>query len=223
MLVEHRQSSSEWIEHLRQLRGALAGQQQVQRHIDLTTGVAQLQPVEANSVPAVSVMHEQVRVHVGPALRLILAGLSPVAEFCASFALSIGCEVIACDPREEMRSIELHGVNMQRVLPSIFIAQGNCHAATAVVALAHDPRIDDLALMEAVDTDAFYIGAMGSRATSAKRAERLRRIGGLSDDQLSRLHMPIGLDLGSKSPPEIALAVIADVLRVYRGKDRCAL
>jgi len=135
----------------------------------------------------------------------------------------VGCEVIACDPREEMFHVQLEGVDMQRVLPSMFIAAGGCHGATAVVALTHDPKIDDLALMEAVHTEAFYIGAMGSHATSAKRAERLRRIGGLTDQQIARLHMPIGLDLGSKTPAEIALAVMADVLRVYHGKPRDAL
>jgi xanthine dehydrogenase accessory factor len=131
--------------------------------------------------------------------------------------------VIACDPREEMLHVQLEGVEMQRVLPSMFIAAGGCHSATAVVALTHDPKIDDLALMEAVHTPAFYIGAMGSHATSAKRAERLKRIGGLDDAQIARLHMPIGLNLGSKSPAEIALAVMADVLRVYHGKQRHTL
>ena len=103
------------------------------------------------------------------------------------------------------------------------IAAGHCHEATAVVALTHDPRIDDLALMEAVRSPAFYIGAMGSRQTSIRRAERLIRVGGLSSQQIARIHMPIGLDLGSKTPAEIALSVVADVLRVYHGKDRDAL
>jgi xanthine dehydrogenase accessory factor len=77
--------------------------------------------------------------------------------------------------------------------------------------------------MEAVRTPAFYIGAMGSVETSRKRAERLARIGGLTDDEIARIHMPIGLNLGSKSPAEIALAVVADVLRVHRGRARDAL
>lgn len=223
VLVECRESSPMWVEHLAALQAVLAGQRQVLRHIDLTSGKTWQEPVGTQGTEAVSVSDEHVQIRVGPALRLILAGLSPVAEFCASFGLAIGCEVIACDPREEMQGIELEGVNMQRMLPSMFIAQGGCHAATAVVALTHDPKIDDLALMEAIHTEAFYIGAMGSRVTSAKRAERLKRIGQFSDEQIARLHMPIGLDLGSKSPPEIALAVMADVLRVYRGRERHAL
>ena len=223
VLVEHRAPSGDWIEHLESLQVALLGQHRLVRHVDLTSGALRLDPDAGQGSERVHIGDERVRIHVGPVLRLILAGLSPVAEACAAFARAIGCEVIACDPREEVEHIVLDGVQMQRVLPSLFIASGGCHTATAVVALTHDPRIDDLALMEAVRTPAFYIGAMGSQATSAKRAERLKRVGGLSDEQIARLHMPIGLDLGSKAPAEIALAVMADVLRVYHGRERHAL
>ncbi|MCY1454982.1 XdhC Rossmann domain protein [compost metagenome] len=78
-------------------------------------------------------------------------------------------------------------------------------------------------MLEAVRTEAFYIGVMGSRATSDKRRERLRRIGGLGDVELGRIHAPIGLNLGSKTPAEIALAVLADILRVRNGIERVAL
>ena len=104
-----------------------------------------------------------------------------------------------------------------------YISQGGCHAATAIVALTHDPRLDDLTLLEAVRTPAFYIGAMGSRRTSEKRMERVRRIGGLDDDALDRIHAPIGLKLGSKTPAEIALAVMADIVRVSNGVSRVHL
>ncbi len=220
VLVERRPAEDAWLEHLQALRGALLGQQRVTRKVGLPAGDF---TVKGDNSVAVRMDEAAVHIGIGPALRLVLAGLSPVAEACADIARTLGCEVIACDPREEMAHIEIQGVHMHRVLPSLFIAAGGCHAATAVVALTHDPKIDDLALMEAVHTPAFYIGAMGSAATSARRAERLRRIGGLSDQQIARLHMPIGLDLGSKSPAEIALAVMADVLRVYRGKARDAL
>lgn len=86
--------------------------------------------------------------------------------------------------------------------------------------MTHDPKIDDLAMLEAVRTEAFYIGVMGSRATSEKRFERLRRIGGLGDAELARIHAPIGLNLGSKTPAEIALAVLADILRIRNGIPR---
>lgn len=218
VLVEHRTADEAWIDHLRDLHDALLGQRRLVRDLDLTSGAFRLVPDQGGEVTQVQAEH--VRVRIGPALRLVLAGLSPVAEYCASFARAIGCEVIACDPREEMNGRAPDGVRFHPQMPSEFIAAGHCHEATAVVALTHDPRIDDLALMEAVRTPAFYIGAMGSLQTSTRRAERLARIGGLSEEQIARIHMPIGLDLGSKTPAEIALSVVADVLRVYHGKAR---
>lgn len=109
---------------------------------------------------------------------------------------------------------------MVKLFPATYIAQGGCHAATAIVALTHDPRMDDLTLLEAVRTPAFYIGAMGSRRTSEKRMERVQRIGGIGQQDLERIHAPIGLKLGSKTPAEIALAVMADIVRVSNGVSR---
>lgn len=108
-------------------------------------------------------------------------------------------------------------------LPAVFIEQGGCHAATAVVALTHDPRMDDLTLMESVRTEAFYIGAMGSSKTSMRRRERLQRIAGLTTQDMQRISAPIGLHLGSRTPAEIAISVMADILRVGNGIERAAL
>lgn len=109
-------------------------------------------------------------------------------------------------------------------LEALQVALAGQRACRRHVDLEHgDPRIDDLAMIEAVRTPAFYIGVMGSQRTSRARAERLRRSGGLDEAQVARLHMPIGLALGSRTPAEIALAVMADVLRVYRGRPRDAL
>ncbi|MCS2607790.1 XdhC family protein [Halomonas dongshanensis] len=221
VLVEHRAADEAWIDHLCDLHDALLGQRRLVRDLDLSAGSFTLLADQGGEVARVQ--DERVQVRIGPALRLILAGLSPVAQYCATYAQAIGCEVIACDPREEMAGFSQPGVHFQAQMPSAFIAAGHSHEATAVVALTHDPRIDDLALMEAVRTPAFYIGAMGSRQTSARRAERLARVGGLSEEQIARIHMPIGLNLGSKTPAEIALAVVADVLRVYHGKPRNVL
>ncbi|NVL46370.1 XdhC/CoxF family protein, partial [Pseudomonas syringae pv. actinidiae] len=109
------------------------------------------------------------------------------------------------------------------VLPAVFIAEGGCHSSTAVLALTHDPKLDDLSMLEAVRTEAFYIGAIGSMRTSSKRIERLARIGGLDSEVLERIHAPIGLNLGSKTPAEIAIAVMADILRVANGVSRARL
>ncbi len=221
VLVEHRTSAAAWRSHLQNLLFALNGQRRVMRRVDLTTGATELLADPGGEQTCLN--GEQAEIRIGPVLRLLLAGVSPVAKACAEFARALGWDVVACDPRDEVQGSLADGVQVRPMMPSEYIASGACHEATAIVALTHDPRIDDLALMEAVHTPAFYIGAMGSRQTSAKRAERLRRVGGLSADDVDRIHMPIGLDLGSKAPAEIALAVIADVLRVFRGKRREAL
>ncbi|GGX80814.1 hypothetical protein GCM10007160_05020 [Litchfieldella qijiaojingensis] len=208
--------------HLEVLHATLLGQRPLVRRIELDTGRVRF--VEDSGLgPRVECEADSqaVRVRIGPAARLIIAGISPVSAACAEFARTLGFEVIVCDPREEeRRGFEVPGIEMQSVLPSTFIASGACHATTAVVALTHDPRIDDLAMIEAVRTPAFYIGVMGSRKTSEARAERLCRSGGLSDDDIARIRMPIGLALGSKTPAEIALAVVADIVRVQRGRAR---
>lgn len=226
VLIERREPGDELITHLEVLAATLLGQKRLVRRVELPSGRYRVTLDDHHNGPTVERERRAedgalsaVRLRVGPALRLILAGISPVAEYCAEFARMLGYEVIVCDPRDEQRrGFKVEGVEVQAVLPSLFIASGACHEATAVVALTHDPRIDDLAMIEAVRTPAFYIGVMGSQRTSQKRAERLARSGGLNAEQIARIHMPIGLDLGSKSPAEIALAVVADVMRVYNGK-----
>jgi xanthine dehydrogenase accessory factor len=223
VLVEYLAPSPASDSHLQAIETAFGGGSLATRRVLLGSDQRSIGPATANS-PAVQQDAEQVAIRVGAVQRLLLAGLSPVAEFCASFAVALGYEVVLCDPREEViEGFALPGVQVHKVLPAVFIADGGCHGATAVVALTHDPRLDDLTLLEAVRTQAFYIGAMGSQRTSAKRFERLARIGGLDDASLQRIHAPIGLNLGSKTPAEIALAVMADILRVSNGVARQAL
>ncbi|MDT4812156.1 putative xanthine dehydrogenase subunit A [compost metagenome] len=225
VLVERIPAEAANWEHLGTLQATLKGQRRVLRSVDLDSGVRRLEHDDGLGPRVVESQDERsVAVRVGPAARLIIAGISPVSVACAQFAQALGFEVIVCDPREEaLDGFAVAGVLVRQELPSLFIAADGCHTATAVVALTHDPRIDDLAMIEAVRTPAFYIGVMGSQRTSAVRAERLRRSGGLSEEQIARLRMPIGLALGSKTPAEIALAVMADVVRVYRGRPRDAL
>ena len=235
VLVERFTACDADIAHLEALRAALEGQTPRLRHVMLEgdgartlqhdSGLGErVEPLKGHAGEACGY-----QLRVGPVARLLLAGLSPVAEACAAFAVSLGFEVIICEPREEVladwdsRKAPLEGVSLRRELPSRFIAAGGCHAATAVVALTHDPRIDDLAMIEAVRQPAFYIGVMGSLRTSTARAERLARSGGLSAEEIARIVMPIGLNLGSKTPAEIALAVMADIVRIRRGRARESL
>ncbi len=220
VLVERLAPTIATREQLETLLDTLLGQRHVIRQIDVRSGAATVLADDGlgQRVTELPDQH-QVHIRVGPAARLIIAGISPVSVACAEFARTLGFEVIVCDPREDAQAgFTVPGIEVRRELPSSFIAAGGCHGATAIVALTHDPRIDDLAMIEAVRTSAFYIGVMGSQHTSQKRAERLRRSGGLSDADIARLHMPIGLDLGSKTPAEIALAVMADIVRVRRGR-----
>ena len=235
VLVERFTACDADIAHLEALRAALEGQTPRLRQVMLEgdgartlqhdSGLGErVEPLKGHAGEACGY-----QLRVGPVARLLLAGLSPVAEACAAFAVSLGFEVIICEPREEVladwdsRKAPLEGVSLRRELPSRFIAAGGCHAATAVVALTHDPRIDDLAMIEAVRQPAFYIGVMGSLRTSTARAERLARSGGLSAEEIARIVMPIGLNLGSKTPAEIALAVMADIVRIRRGRARESL
>lgn len=217
VLIECFEPGCSSLEHFSRLLHALQGRQLIARHVKLGVRQAFIENVDMGCAP-ITVEPQHVRLRVGAVKRLLIAGLSPVAEFCASFAVALGYEVIVCDPRTELTStFQLAGVELIETLPATYIAQGGCHAATAIVALTHDPRLDDLTLMEAVRTPAFYIGAMGSRRTSEKRLERVKRISGLDDELINRIHAPIGLNLGSKTPAEIALAVMSDIVRISNG------
>jgi xanthine dehydrogenase accessory factor len=223
VLVEHFAPGPASEEHLTAVEQALSGRQRVVRQVRLGASQRSLRPA-VNGEPRVERAGDDIAIRMGAVFRLLLAGLSPVAEYCASFAVALGYEVILCDPRTEVTAgFSMAGVEVRDVLPAVFIEQGGCHAATAVVALTHDPRLDDLTMLEAVRTEAFYIGAMGSQRTSHKRRERLAKIGGLDAPALARIHAPIGLNLGSKTPAEIALAVMADILREANGVARGAL
>ena len=223
VLVEYLAPTEETGAHLAAVEAAFAGEGLITRRVLLGTEHRGIYPGSMDSA-RVEVGEEQVAIRIGAVQRLLLAGLSPVAEFCASFAIALGYEVILCELRKEViRGFTLSGVEVHELLPAVYIANGGCHVSTAVVALTHDPRMDDLTLLEAVRTQAFYIGAMGSQRTSSKRFERLTRIGGIDEATLQRIQAPIGLCLGSKTPAEIAMAVMADILRVSNGIQRHAL
>lgn len=225
VLIEKLPTDQHTTFHLERLKGALTGDRPVLRTVKLPEG--NFTTYDDSSLgPRVHESTDQrnITFRIGPVARLIIAGISPVSEACASFAKTLGFEVIVCDPRrDKLTDFAVSGVTKIPTLPSMFIANEGCHSATAVVALTHDPRIDDLALMEAVKTPAFYIGVMGSHQTSQSRAARLHRSGGLSQTDIERIHMPIGLALGSKTPSEIAIAVMADIVRIRRGKARHVL
>lgn len=154
----------------------------------------------------------------GPRWRLLAIGAGQITRFLADMAQALDYEVLVSEPREEYRA-SWRADGFTRLLPDMpddavrgFAADGRA----VVVALTHDPKLDDLALMEALASPAFYVGALGSRRSQDKRRERLRSLG-LDARQVARLHGPVGLDLGGKTPAEIALAVLAEVTALRHG------
>jgi xanthine dehydrogenase accessory factor len=113
----------------------------------------------------------------------------------------------------------LEGVQLTREMPDDVVIAFKADGASAIVALTHDPKLDDLALLEALRGQAFYVGAIGSRVNQAKRRARLAEHFGLTEAELGRLHGPVGLDIGARTPPEIALSILAEMTAVRYGKQ----
>ena len=157
-----------------------------------------------------------VSVH-GPRLRMLIIGAGQLSQFLAQIAVGLEYQVTVCDPREEYRgSWSLPGVEVVHAMPDDLVLEMKLDSRSAVIALTHDPKLDDLALMEALKTDAFYVGAIGSRVNNARRRERLREFD-LSEEQIARLHGPIGIYIGSKTPYEIAVSILAELTAVKNG------
>ncbi|MEP7456177.1 XdhC family protein [Phyllobacterium sp. SB3] len=162
-----------------------------------------------------------VNVHVPPT-RLVVIGAVHISQALASIAKIAGYDVEIIDPRTAFATPDrFPDVPLHTEWPENVLKNQPLDAFTAVAALTHDPKIDDLPLMAALDAGCFYIGALGSSKTHVKRVERLRALGATSD-QVRRIHAPIGLDIGAASPAQIAVAVLAQVIKAFhlRGSDR---
>jgi xanthine dehydrogenase accessory factor len=150
----------------------------------------------------------------GPRWRLFIIGAGQLSRFLAEVATAMDYRVTVCDPREEYRAgWHVPGVDLVHAMPDDLVIDARLDARSAVVALTHDPKLDDLALMEALKSDAFYVGAIGSRVNNAKRRDRLKLFD-VTEEQLARLHGPIGLYIGSKTPAEIAISILAELTAV---------
>lgn len=147
----------------------------------------------------------------GPRYQLFLIGCGQVSQYLAEMAKALDYQVVVCDPRANlMEQWPVEGVQLITSYPDDAIRAQATDSFSAIIALTHDPRIDDMGLMEALTTDAYFIGAMGSTKTSENRKERLKALD-ISDDLIARLHAPVGLPIGSKTPAEIAIAILAQL------------
>ncbi len=197
------------------LLARISSQQLVKRHLDMDSGRASLEPGRWQDTlefdgRVLSTVH-------GPRWRLVLIGAGQLTRYLAEMARMLDYHVVVIDPREEYAAgWDLAGVPLDRGMPDDVVRELNLDGHSAVVALTHDPKLDDLALMEALKSAAFYVGAIGSKKNNDARRERLREFD-VSDEEIARLRGPVGLYLGSKTPPEIAVAILAEMTAVRHG------
>lgn len=188
------------------------------RTLDMQSGKVTLQPAN-RADDTLSFDRKRLTTVHGPRWRLLVIGAGQLSQYLAQMAQALDYSVTVCDPREEYADTwNVQGTVLDRGMPDDVVLAMNLDAHCAVVAVTHDPKLDDLALMEALRSPAFYVGALGSRLNSQKRHERLLMFE-LSGAELGRLHGPIGLNIGSKTPPEIAVSILAEMTAVRHGVD----
>ena len=190
-------------------------QQLVRRKLEMDSGRATLEPGRWQDVlefdgRVLSAVH-------GPRWRLVLIGAGQLTRYLAEMARMLDYHVVVIDPREEYaNSWDLPSVPIDRGMPDDIVRELQLDGHSALVALTHDPKLDDLALMEALKSAAFYVGAIGSKKNNDARRERLKEFD-VSADEIARLRGPVGLYIGSKTPPEIAVAILAEMTAVRHG------
>lgn len=180
------------------------------RSVDLSSGKSTL--TAGTRHDEFTCTEQEMRTSYGPRWRMVIIGAGQLSLYTADFALASDFEVIVIDPREEYaEGIDRSDITFFTGMPDDVLLEIGVDAHTAVVALTHDPKLDDMALMEALKSPAFYVGALGSRNNTQKRKERLLEFD-LSQDQVNRLHGPVGIYIGALTPPEIAVSILAEVI-----------
>ena len=201
---------------LAELIAALEAGRLMQRRVRLADGMVTL---SLASTPADLVVDAvQLTNTFGPEYRMLLIGAGQLAEYLATMALFSGFAVTVCDPREEYRgNWSVPGATVVSDMPDDVVRAFKPDRRSCVVALTHDPKLDDLALLEALSTEAFYVGGIGSRRNNEARRARMIEHFDQTEEGLKRLRGPIGIYIGSKTPPEIAVSVMAEILAVKNG------
>ena len=186
--------------------------QLIKRSVSLSTGRAILSQVQPEGQPRIE--GDWFHSYFGPQWRLLIIGANQLGSVLASMAQVLDFDVLICDPREDMRA-EWHveGVEWVYEMPDDAVLEVNPDAFTAIVAVTHDPKLDDMALLEALKSNAFYVGALGSSKNQEKRRERMRMFD-LSEAEIATLHGPVGLSIGSRTPAEIAISILAELIQV---------
>ncbi|CAE6721095.1 putative xanthine dehydrogenase subunit A [Paraburkholderia nemoris] len=187
----------------------------VAREVDMVTGAVRLDAALATD--GVHFDGERLLTIHGPRYRMLVIGAGQLSRYLCNIAVGLDYQVTVCDPREEYtEEWSIPGTKIVRTMPDDTVIEMKLDERCAVIALTHDPKLDDLALMEALKTPAFYVGALGSRRNNQARRERLKEFD-LNDTELARLHGPVGIYIGSRTPPEIAVSILAEVTAAKNG------
>ena len=223
LLIEHLKPEPATIDHISTILNAFEGRCRIRRRVSLLDATLSFE--ESALGADVELSEVAVSVVFGPDFNMLLLGAGEVSRYVAQLAMTVDFKVTLCDPRERfLQGWQLGGVEVLQCLPDDLIRERFSDDHSAIIALAHDPRVDDMGLMEALKTEAFYVGAMGSERTTENRRSRLLQLD-LQQCEINKLHGPIGFDIGSKKPPEIAISIMAQVLekrhQFIRSKQSC--
>ncbi len=203
---------------LDEVLSAIQQQQLIGRSLDRSTGQVSLRPALPHEELSCDA-HTFFSVY-GPRWRLLIVGANQTARMLCPLAQALDYQVTVCDPRHAFFSEwDVAGTQLVRTMPDDTVLEMEVDVRTAIVAVSHDRKLDDMALLEALVSPAFYVGALGSKANQKKRKERLALFD-LSPAQIARLHGPIGLEIGSRTPAEIAIAIAAELILVRNGLEQ---
>ena len=211
-LIQEPLSDPTWVQEVLRRTDA---HELVAREFDLASGLTRLTAARRGEGFHLAAGH--IRQVFGPRWRMLIVGAGQLSRTLAAMAPALDFEVIVCDPRQEYSADwDVPGTLQRGDMPDDAVLALEPDPHTAVIAVTHDPKLDDLALMEALRSPAFYVGALGSRRNTEARKARMREFD-LEAVQIDRLHGPIGLDLGARTPAEIAVAILAEVITVRNG------
>jgi xanthine dehydrogenase accessory factor len=211
-LVQEPLVGTAWID---EVLARTARHELVARRLELASGRVTVEPAVRGEAFAFD--GQTLRALFGPRWRMLIIGAGQLSRALAQMALALDFEIICCDPREEYHlTWDVPGTVFSKAMPDDLVLELTLDPHSAVVAVTHDPKLDDLVLLEALKSPAFYVGALGSRSNTEQRMQRLALFD-LSAEEIGRLHGPIGLDIGSRTPGEIAVSILAEVIAVRNG------
>ena len=189
----------------------------IARRVDLQTGKVTFEAAGAEQ--GFEYSDRYVQKVLGPQWQMLLIGAGHLSHYVSQVALLLGYRVIVCDPRNEYaQNWQVQGTELTTMMPDDAVSKYVQQERSIVVALTHDPKLDDMALLDALDSPAFYVGAIGSKRNCELRRQRLKQLG-LSAEQIARLHAPVGIAIGSHTPAEIAVSILAEITQL-RNEQR---